>query len=261
MSISNQFAIAMQALEELAPKLDAAQAKPIKMLPSLQEVLNGLGSLPRQALFLGIATDGLPVLLSLRDPSPGSLLLTGDTGCGKTALLKVVACAIGRMHDVREVRFGVITNHPDEWKGYGRIPHCVGIFPMGNNNAADFVSSLTKWAHSNRGKQQSILLLLDDLEAITHINPEIQPNLRWLLLRGPVRRVWPIITLNTEMSANVSPWLEAFRTRIFGHVDQTKAAEALLPLPDAGLDSLAPGMQFCLREGTTWLRFWIPKSE
>lgn len=91
-----------------------------------------------------------------------------------------------------------------------------------------------------------------------HLEQDARQSLRWLLLRGPARRVWPIVTLNTERVAQVEEWLEAFRTRVFGQVQDGLIAEGLTGLPDSPLRDLQAGQQFALREGSDWLKFRIP---
>jgi hypothetical protein len=102
-------------------------------------------------------------------------------------------------------------------------------------------------------------LLIDDLESMEHIDFDTRQTLRWLLLRGPARRVWPILTLNTERMSQVESWLEAFRTRIFGNIQDDRTAEKLSGLTGTSLNQLQAGLQFALREGDDWLKFWIPE--
>ena len=256
-----QVALTLQALEELTPEIQAAQKSPLPAMPTLKQVLDEVTPLPRQALFLGVASDGLPVLLSLADASPGPLLVIGDQGCGKTAFLQAVARAAAFIHDPKDVQFGAITNYPDEWEGFGELPNCVGIFPACQGAAVDFLLNLVNWAHGNRGGRQSTLLLVDELESITQADFDPRQNLRWLLLRGPTRRVWPLVTLNPKRYQAVQPWPEAFRTRVFGHVAQAKIADELTAAPGANLANLLAGAQFTLREGSGWLRFWIPRLD
>ena len=88
------FSLMLAALSELQPEIEAAQqAKPMPAAPSLVDSLSELGPMPREALLLGLASDGLPVLLNLHDPHPGPLLITADPGTGKTALLQLIAHA------------------------------------------------------------------------------------------------------------------------------------------------------------------------
>jgi hypothetical protein len=259
----NRYALMMEAMAELKPELDAErtrQVKPTPALPSLSEVLADYGPLPQEALFLGVATDGLPVLLNLHDPVPGPVLITADPGAGKTGLLQTVALAAAKMHQPDDLQFGVLTNHPDEWSGMEDIPNNVGIFPLYHQSAEDFILSLASWAHGNKTSQQSVLLLLDDLEAASNLDFDARQNLRWLLLRGPARRVWPIITLNPNRMENIMPWLDAFRTRVFGTMQNQKQISQLDAV-SAELESLNSGSHFTLQEGDHWLRFWLPSID
>ena len=197
------------------------------------------------------------MLLNLHDPIPGPILLCGDGGTGKTAFLQTIASAAGQMHAPEELQFGVLTNHPDEWSNLENIPNNVGIFPLFHRSAEDFILSLASWAHGNKTSQQSVLLLLDDLEAATNLDFDAKQNLRWLFLRGPARRVWPINTLNPTRIENIMPWLDAFHTRIFGSI-QDSGHIRNLDIEAASLNSLMTGTQFTLREGENWLKFLIP---
>ncbi len=87
------FSLMLEAMAELQPEIEAALPKPIPAAPSLTDSLSELGPLPREALLLGLAADGLPVLLNLHDPRPGPLLVAADPGAGKTALLQMIAQA------------------------------------------------------------------------------------------------------------------------------------------------------------------------
>ncbi len=261
------FSLMLDALAELQPEIEAAQAlrpdsgqaTPVAAAPSLADSLSELGPLPREALLLGLASDGLPVLLNLHDPHPGPLLVAADPGAGKTALLQLIAQASTQMHTPGEVQFGVMTNYPDEWKQFVGLEHCVGVFPTYHNSAMDFLHSLSGWAHANKGGEQSVLLLVDDLESMNDLDFDARQSLRWLLLRGPSRRVWPIITLNAERASQVDAWLEAFRTRIFGQVRDDHTAGKLTGMSGESLSHLQAGLQFSLREGDDWLKFWIPE--
>lgn len=256
------FSLMLEAMAELQPELEAAEpARTIQpAAPSLADSLSELGPLPREALLLGLASDGLPVLLNLHDPHPGPLLIAADPGGGKTALLQLVAQAASQMHAPAAVQFGVVTNYPDEWGHLAELEHCVGIFPTYHDSAVDFLASLSGWAHSNKGSSQSILLLLDDLESMEQLDFDARQTLRWLLLRGPSRRVWPLISLNAQRASQVQPWLEAFRTRLFGTIADERTAGSLSGVPGAPLQRLQAGLQFALREGADWLKFWIPQG-
>ena len=217
-----------------------------------------MGPLPHQALFLGVASDGLPVLLNLHDPHPGPVLVAGDAGSGKTVFLQTIVHSVAQTHSSEDVQLGVISSHPEEWESVETTPTCVGIFHTQEKSAQDFMSSLAAWAHTNKDARQSLLLLIDDLASIASLDFDALQNFRWLLLRGPARRVWPIITLNVARREEVAAWLEMFRTRIFGHSEDALIAAKLGADTTSALDQLVAGIQFSLLENESWLRFWLP---
>ena len=255
MPTHRQFSMALQALTEL--KTDTAKPA-VGMPPALSDVLAEIGPLPLEALFLGVASDHLPVLLNLYDPHPGPMLVAGDAGSGKTAFLQTIAQSVIQTHSAGDIQFGVITSYPDEWQSIEAAPHGVGVFSVGQPSTQDFIKSLTAWAHSNKNTHQCVLLLVDDLESVASLDFETVQNFRWLLLRGPARRVWPIVTLNAPRYGQVLAWLQNFRTRVFGRVANAQIAEALGGDKASVLTQLEARIQFSLREKDNWLRFWLP---
>jgi hypothetical protein len=258
MPTNRRFSLDLQALTELKAETSTPSSQPLSSAPTLNDVLAKIGAIPSEALFLGVASDGLPVLLNLYDPHPGPMLIAGDAGAGKTAFLQTIAHAVAQTHRSEDVQFGVITNYPDEWESIPATPHRMGIFPVGLNSTQEFIRSISAWAHSNKNTHQCVLLLVDDLESVATFETEGIQNLRWLLLRGPARRVWPIITLNAPRYGQVLAWLQNFRTRIFGHIANQRIAEALGGDHASALDQLEAKIQFSLREKENWLRFWLP---
>jgi len=182
----------------------------------------------------------------------------GEAGAGKTAFLQSIARSVVQTHTENEVQFGVITKHTEEWDGEAQTPHRVGVFDVNDPSAQDLILSLASWAHSNKNAQQSVLLLIDDLESIARLDFDALQNFRWLLLRGPARRVWPLITMSAERYGQVLSWIEIFRARVFGRIENDRLAEALGGDKSSGLDQFEAGRQFSLRENGNWLRFNLP---
>ncbi len=105
-----------------------------------------------------------------------------------------------------------------------------------------------------------MLLLIDGLEGL-HADESLHQSLRWLLLRGPSRRVWPIVTVKATRASAVMQWLPSFRTRLCGHIAADRDLSPLTGISKASFNELVAGSQFAMREGQAWLPFWLPRVD
>jgi hypothetical protein len=267
MDKSNRFSLMMEALTEVieegqaSAKNEPRHTPPAPALPTLKSVLADTSPLPREALFLGMAEDGLPVLLNRYDPVPGPILIVGDESSGKTNLLQTIARAVDLLHTPSDVQYTVITPKADEWKDFHGRQNNAGIYFTKDENASELLQALVTWAHNNKGQEQSIILLIDDLNAVIQLDEQAQQNLRWLLLRGSSRRVWLFVTLNASRAKELEVWMQFFRTRLFGSIQNPREALFVTGDPSHTLDHLEAGKQFAMREDDKLLNFWAPSID
>jgi len=259
---TNRFSLTLESLARLAPRAETIHSVPGLNVPALNEVLAEFAPLPHAALLLGLATDGLPILLNLLDALPGPIMITGDEGCGKTNFLRTIASSVDQTNSSNGVSYLVISNNAAEWREAANSGNCEGILSANESDVAHHLHAMVEWAHSNRGGGQIQLLLIDRLESLI-TDPESQQDLRWLLLRGPARRIWPIITVNSSIAVSElhRAWLDAFRTRLFGHIENDRLTQLLTGSSHVSFANLITGFQFAMREGKDWLPFWIPALE
>ena len=218
------------------------------------------GSLPEGMLLLGKAEDGSPVQLNLYDPTLGPLLVAGDGGSGKTAFLKSLA-RVSNVQDPGDIQFGVLTPFPEEWTALENLPHCLGVWPAYHPSAFDFISQMVNWSEMLPRTRQAVLFLFDGLDLITGSDFLYQCYLRWLLLNGPERHIWPVITINPARLIHLQAWLDYFHTRILGQVKFALTARSLVEDPNMDLANLHPGKQFGLFQDGKWSKFWLPPFE
>lgn len=215
-------------------------------------------------IYLGTAEDGLPVSINLDDFKKGPRLIVAEKGNKNSKILQSIAKSIIVTQTPENVQFVVITPNPNEWERPGYSEHCPGgIIPVFENDANDIILSLGDWAHSNKSGK-SVVLLYEDLTRILSSNPETVDDIRWLLMRGTAGGVFPIVTLDSSKTREVSSWLPYFRSRIFGKITDQKEAIKVIEadkLKDANLDTLSPDSQFTTYNGKEWVRFSIKWKE
>jgi len=252
-----QVALALRAFHEVQIEMGMDPGAGQTLFPGLSETLERVANLPQDTLLLGVAGDGLPLLLHLRDPRPGPLLVTGERGCGKTDFLKVLLLSAERLCNTSSVRFVVLSDHPEEFAEMEAPGRLLGVLPAYESHSERFLYELACRAQYP-DMDQPVLLLFDGLDSILHMSPGAQQNLAFLFKNGPQSMVWPVVSVNAEMALKLPAWLALFRTRIYGRITNPHTAEELTPIPGAGLDGLFPGSQFCLRQNSQWLKFWLP---
>jgi len=272
MTISNTFSMALQAFQELMPEIEEHKKKTIRKSPSmmmapdttlpsamtLEELIAQNPTLPNDTLMLGMANDGLPVLLNLYEPAPGPVLVVGDSGVGKTSLMQTLARATDLIQDPSDIQFGVVSSNPNEWKTLDASPGSLGVWPANHSSAQDFIQRITDWAGQPEHGRQIIVLFLDDLASIINTSYEIQENIKWLLLNGSKNQVWIVASLNVVRAIRMRVWLDLFNTHIFGYIQQPSLARALTTDSLSDFESLVPGLEFDIKQQGEWLRFWLP---
>jgi hypothetical protein len=259
MSITNQFLLAAQAYQQIQVELHPDKAPvfaPTEI--STYESSEDMDTLsPSGSLLLGLAEDGLPLFLDLYDPAPGPLLVAGDGGSGKTAFLQSLVKASDNQNP-GEIQFGVVTPFTEEWTGQETMPNCLGIWPAYHPAAYTFLSHLISWADVLPNSRQVVLVLFDGLDLLASGGFQIRQDLRWLLIHGPERQIWPVVTVNPGRLNRLETWLDYFKTRILGHVDRSQTARRLANNLETDLATLLPGQQFGLLSPEGWLKFWLP---
>jgi len=214
-------------------------------------------ALPDGSMMLGVAEDGIPVVMNLYDPESGPILVAGDGGSGKTALLQFMAQAAG-FNDPGDIQFGVLTPFTEEWTALEALPNCLGIWPAHHSSAAKFLSQLVSWAEVLPRTRQAVLLLFDGLDLLLAGGFQVHRDLRWLLLNGPQRHILPVVTINPGRLGRYGTWLDYFQTRILGKVKRTQNARLMGIDPEIDLSEMVPGEQFGFSRADEWLKFHLP---
>ena len=228
------------------------------------QIISAMPPVPDQSIMLGRCADGLPFLLTLRDPALGAILISGDKGCGKTHQLQVIADTAIRLNAPHELQIAILTAHPEEWvlfqKDQNRNKYLQEICAWYDDRVEVLIKELTELAEARREgspKDTAVLLIVDDLNFIENLGFEAQINLHWLLAYGTPVGIWPIGTLKACYAPDFHYWIETFRTLIIGSIESKLTGETLTNHLNAQAHHLDPG-SFQVWTGKHWFAFALP---
>lgn len=275
----NQFELALQTLARLKPGFfppkgienevvinaefrdSLAEAPPAGELAA---ILDSLGHVPPYSALLGVCEDGLPLLMDLRNPSPGSILVLGEAGSGKTRFLRSLLSSAARLNPAEQVAFQAISSQPGELERLTRSAHCLGLFSCYERKAGEAIvelSALAEQRRSGRERGPAVILAIDDLASLAGASLDYSAfvHLKWLLSRGPGSMVWPVITLRPESVETVHPsLLGAFRTCFQSEIGAAPRRRRQLEAPRRPGRRPRQGPVFCGQIQNEWMRFAIP---
>lgn len=206
----------------------------------LKEQIQNLSPLPAGTIYFGVAVDdGLPVLLNIKDPVAGSVLVYGDNPFAKTALLKTIAAGASFCFSAQDIQFVVITSSGLAWTGWGNLQHCGGVFTSNGQALEDAIEALYIWMHKSACRQ-SLLLLIDGIDTLQNLDWAACFRIQTILMRGPFFNIWPIVVAGSIDC--LSFWNECF-------------SRYIISLP-AACPSIY-NSYYVLKEQSSWLKFSI----
>jgi hypothetical protein len=234
--------------------------------PSLTigNIISAMPQAPRHSMLLGRCADGLPFLLTLRDPALGSILISGDQDCGKTHQLQVMADSAIRLNAPHELQVAILTHHPEEWVLFQtdqrRKRYLQEISAWYNGRADHLIRELTELAEARQAgasMRTALLFILDDINFIENLSYEAQVNLHWLLAYGPQSGIWPLATLKACYAPDFRYWIETFRTHIIGKIASKLISKSVTRQPNCQAHHLEPGL-FRVWTGKGWSTYNLP---
>jgi len=190
----------------------------------LSKVLSMLGRLPDEGVFMGLASDGLPVLLNVYDNEKKNIVVWDKLYKQGLRMLKVLAEYVFSHRKEVDVEFVVFTTNVEEWGelnkyGMGMTGNtsCIGIIPFGSELANTVVRGLAKWINEkHEASKKPVVVLVDGLENLNRTNQDFQTDFRYVLLQGYRRNVYVVGTADRDSFNQVHDWLGGFSAEIYG---------------------------------------------
>ena len=216
-----------EALTEMGGELmafnsDLAKGKAHRSIGNMKNVIGNIGPLPREAALMGVAADGLPVLLNVDDPEPQAILYISDdlrsaSSAMKTIIRFYAEKEYNQSNAAYKARSAVVTPFVKDWDYLFRNNEEVfAVVPTYDTKADDLIYSASAYIHSNPKIPYPFFLFLDDLSEISHMDFDTRQSIRYLMLKGAVRHLWVVASMDTRDVVELENWVTGFRTIVMG---------------------------------------------
>jgi hypothetical protein len=229
----------------------------------LESVLLSLAPLPPYSALVGICEDGLPLLLDLRNPESGSILMVGDPAAANRPLLRSLLASAVLLNTIEEVQLYLVTVEGEAYTEFQEVPGALEIISPHDPATSELI-----WHLACRAQQQPCgsqaqgveVLLIEDLEAlVAQLDPLGRDELAWLVEVGPQAGVWVIAGVDAVRFSEIDGSLSAvFRTQLIDAVDPGLLENLTGLSPEVGIE-LVPGAQYCARRAGDYIHFWLPR--
>lgn len=193
------------------------------VMPPLKRIFKEYRPFPEKTVILGLCEDHLPLVLDLKNPRAGSILISGEPGSGKTNLIGTIARSASLIESPDSISYCVISTKPDELADLYNAPHCQALVAPYDRAAGEIIlalSAIAEQRRSGRERGPALLLLIDDIyPLLTHyFDFNTFVHLKWLVQNGPRSQVWPVISIQTNNVWDLSrDFINIFPFRIVGH--------------------------------------------
>ncbi len=226
-------------------------------------LLSHIQHLPNETAMLGISKDGYPVLFDLADPKPGSILAAGDLDAQPINLAKMLFFSLIARHTPDEVKFVVLTANIKAWdySGYPEGNFILDVTEIYKRDAGQWILRAADWTESRRHGgfyPVPIVLIVDGLDYISGMDPDVRLNFDWLLKEGPHSKIWPFVTICSDRIKESMKLINQFRTRILGRIIDPSIGLRISGDSAASFQKLSPGVDYKVRIAQQWIEFSLP---
>ncbi|NPV75089.1 MAG: NACHT domain-containing protein [Anaerolineae bacterium] len=233
---------------------------------TLAEFNQRFRQIPEQTAALGVCEDGLPVLLNLNDRRGGPLLVTGDEGCGKTMLLKILVQSALAHDPEQRVLFTVVASQKEDYfeieQSGLETGQCLGVYEPEDEILETHLQQVVGLIEKRVQRKQAappLLVVVDGLEFLITARGEIRNLVELLLRSGMEAKIWLVAALRTADCLEMGRWTRHFRTRLIGHMPN-QAARRLSLFGGLDAEKLQAQQEFATLAAGKWLIFRTPDA-
>lgn len=228
----------------------------------LKNTLEKVGVFSPYSLVLGKCDDDLPLLLELSNPAPGSIMISGDQGSGKTRLVHAIVESGSILNSREHFQFHIIASEPGKYSALSHHEGCQQVLAVDNDQPKKCIEKLAELVERRQRlgpSDPAIVLIIDDLSTLSDsMDYEQALHLLRVIKHGPRSWIWTIAIIPSDRLGSVhEKILTGFRTRLIGKISSTILAAALTGEDYSPVTDLDSGSQFCVPVKDNWILFRI----
>ncbi len=233
-----------------------ADARPVQLLPLCRR----LSHIPPFTAVLGLADDGVPLLLRLPSPDVAHVLIAGTTGSGKTALAQTMILSLAMAHRRGQLMFVLIDPKQRAFHRLSQLPHLLKPVLCDANDAADALDELVKLMEGRDRMQTTLprlVLVVDELADLIQVGGKgVSDALTRLTQRGREAGLHVIVCTQKPSAQLLGPLMKAnFPVRLVGKVTSPEDARVAAGIGGSGAEKLLGHGDFIAVAAGNLIRF------
>jgi hypothetical protein len=144
------------------PRADAPTLRLVELYRRLvTEGARGPETIPPVTAVLGLDLEGVPLLVQL--PKVGPLLVAGETGAGKTSLVRTIVASLAMHNPSRSLQLALVG---EELMPFADLPHLVVPMSAEPSTTILEVTAITAMRDAARHAESHLVLMIDDLDRL-----------------------------------------------------------------------------------------------
>jgi S-DNA-T family DNA segregation ATPase FtsK/SpoIIIE len=238
-------------------------AEPVRLV----DLLDGAGALPPLTACLGLAEDGRPLLLRLTSIGAAHALVAGESGAGKTELLRAMLISLAVRNRQPRLQIGLANPRSRGFAPLAGLPHLIeGV--ASDPAAARALLERLEWELDRREaeavSEPHIVLAVDEIMDVVAGGPTAEDLLIRLTRFGRESGVHLLAGTRQPAAAREALPTARFPIRLVGRLKNGADAEAAAGRPGSRAEQLRGRGDFICISGGQAVPFqaaWVPAKD
>ncbi len=235
------------------PRSDPTRVRLLPLYQQLNRESEGGNAIPSVTALLGLDYEGTPLLLRLASPEVANVLIAGEVGSGKTALMAGMIGSLALANAPDELQLLLIDVGRKRGKGGGvwadwtGLPHLIAppvTDPFDAANRLAWLSRQMEWRADEQISTPAIVVFIDEIgELLAGVEENRERLLRRLLQRGRQGAIYFVVGASQSNGLGELLTEPNFPARIVGRLSEAEG-EALTQMRGSGAERLLGGGDF-----------------